>query len=262
MATASVGKCEPFITAVVIEMISELSLVNIRPFTLQICQILWVNKAFNVKRWPEYYIYPPYVSVISQGGGACGYFGCRSCFLCLDDEARCSSNTLVTTLLFLLSCHINRRPPLKWVSSYGRARHLSAPGLHRRGHQGGSPPEIQGGFSFIHCRCSAHFQRCPVQVTGKHHLIFYMTELATFSPSVHTVLLITGAGVYSWKLCCVIIAPLIETKCLSIGSIYSVSFFLFSRSPPLAAGNLSVLWSRRSKPVGLSAGNFKTWLLY
>lgn len=35
VAAASVGKYEPFITAVVIEMISELSLVNIRPFTLQ-----------------------------------------------------------------------------------------------------------------------------------------------------------------------------------------------------------------------------------
>lgn len=43
--------------------------------------------------------------------------------------------------------------PLKRASSYGRTRHLSSPGLHRRGHQGGPAAEIQGGFSFIHCQC-------------------------------------------------------------------------------------------------------------
>lgn len=103
------------------------------------------------------------VSVISHRRGVGNFCGNRS--RCCVELIKLALATTSESPQFCCYCPVKLADVLlKRVSSYGRTRHLSSPGLHRRGHQGGPPPEIQGGFSLIHCRCSAQCQRCPVLV--------------------------------------------------------------------------------------------------
>lgn len=113
-----------------------------------------------MRKWPYYTVN---VSVISHRRGVGNFCGNRS--RCCVELIKLALATTSESPQFCCYCPVKLADVLlKRVSSYGRTRHLSSPGLHRRGHQGGPPPEIQGGFSLIHCRCSAQCQRCPVLV--------------------------------------------------------------------------------------------------